>query len=378
MVALHTTRDLPFQEVPFVDLRAQFHSIEREIRDAIESVLAGMDLNGQSNVRAFEAEFAAYCRVRYAVAVSSGTDALALALRACGVSPGDEVVTVSHAPFSTIEAIVQLGAFPVYVDVDPTSYTIDPAEIDAAVGPRTRVIVPVHLHGQMADMSAVNERAKRHGLVVIEDARQAHGAEDRGHRAGSAGDAAAFSFAVERNLGAYGDAGAVTTDSRAVAEQVRLLREHGSNEPDLHCEVGVWSRMDELQAAVLRVKLRYVDVWNQLRIDCARRYDELLADLPLVRPHTRKAARHVYHRYVIQASGRDHLSAALENRGVGARVHYRVPAHRQPAVASLGRSVGALEVTEALTHQVLSLPLYPELSEEQQAYVAACVRDHAS
>lgn len=364
------------QQVPFVDLRSQYRAIEGEIKAAIAEVLEGMELMLGPNVRAFEAEFAAYCRARFAIGVANGTDALQLALRACGVAPGDEVITVSHSFFATAEAIMQVGAVPVYVDIDPTTYTMDPSLLEAAISARTRAILPVHLYGQMADMDAITAVARRHGLAVIEDACQAHGAEDRGRRAGSIGDAAAFSFYMSKNLGAYGDAGAVTTNSRAVADQVRLLRDHGSAHKYEHDEVGLNSRLDEIQAAVLRIKLRRLEGWNEQRAECASHYGELLKELPLELPAVRSGTRHVFHLYVIQTAGRDRLREALADRGIAAGIHYPVPIHLQRAAVGNGRVAGDLRVTEAAAGRILSLPMYAELSLGQQRYVAACLRDH--
>lgn len=364
------------QQVPFVDLKIQYQSIETEVKAAISDVLESMELMLGPNVRAFEAEFAAYCHAAHAVGVASGTDALHLALRACGVRAGDEVITVSHSFFATAEAILLLGAVPVFVDVDPVTYTMDPAHLEAAIGPRTRAIIPVHLYGQMADMESIMAVARRHGLVVVEDACQAHGAELFGRRAGSVGDAAAFSFYMSKNLGAYGDAGAVTTNSRAVAEEIRLLRDHGSRRKYEHEEVGVNSRLSEIQAAVLRVKLRYLDSWNARRESHARTYGELLHDLPLRLPKLPEGGKHVFHLYVIQLDERDRVREALTNRMVGTGVHYPIPIHRQAALAGTGRTAGSLAVTESITDRILSLPMYPEMGPEHLEYTANCLQDH--
>lgn len=361
-------------QVPFVDLKAQFATIRSDILAALLQPLDELDLPPGTNVRAFESEFAAYCQVAYALGVGSGTDALYLALRACGIRPGDEVVTVAHGFIATVEAIVQLGAVPVYVDIDPATYTLDPARLAAAVGPRTRAVVPVHLYGQPADMPPIMDIARRYGLVVVEDARQAHGATDRGHRAGGVGDAAAFSFSPAKNLGAYGDAGAVTTNSRAIAECVRALRDHGAAGEHEHQELGICSHLDELQAAVLRVKLRHLDDWNERRRGHARAYDELLAGATVERPAARPAGEHVFHRYVVQVPDRDRVRQALADRGVATGVHYPIPIHQQPAARGIGRVAGGLRVTEAVARRVLSLPIYAELQPEQRDYVAACLR----
>ncbi|HEU5318372.1 MAG TPA: DegT/DnrJ/EryC1/StrS family aminotransferase [Chloroflexota bacterium] len=360
------------QQVPFVDLKAQYHAIQKETIAGLLDTLEDMDLLLGPNVRAFEAEFAAYCQAKYAIGVGNGTDALQLALRACGVRAGDEVITVSNTFFATAEAIVQLGAVPVFVDVDPRTFTMDPARLPAAIGPRTRAIVPVHLYGQMADMDAIMDVAHRHGLVVVEDACQAHGAEDHGRRAGSVGDAAAFSFYMSKNLGAYGDGGAVTTSSRAIADEIRLLRDHGSSRKYEHDEFGMNSRLDEIQAVVLRTKLRRLDMWNDSRRAHAETYRQLLAGLPVVTPVERPDSRHVFHLFVIQSGDRDWMRASLQDRGVATGVHYPIPIHRQAACRGIGRIAGSLEVTDSLAGQILSLPMYAELEPQQMVYVAGC------
>lgn len=371
--AVRTRRDRTMQ-IPFVDLKAQYGPIREEIQAAMLDVLDGMELVLGPNLRAFEAEFAAYCQAKYAIGVAQGTDALMLALRACGVGPGDEVITVSHTFIATSEAIVQLGAIPVYVDIDPQTYTLDPACLEAAIGPRTRAVVPVHLYGQMADMDAILPIARRHGLAVVEDACQAHGAEDRGRRAGSLGDAAAFSFYPSKNLGAYGDGGAVTTNSRAIAECVQRLRDHGSIRKYEHQEMGWNSRLDEIQAAALRIKLRYLDEWNARRRAHAETYAALLDDLDIALPTTRAGASHVYHLYVIQTEARDFGRRVLGNVGVATGVHYPTPVHLQPASLGVGRVAGDLRVTEWVAPRVLSLPMYAEMEAAQLSYVATSMR----
>lgn len=370
-------------QVPFVDLKAQYEGLQANVVAALRDVLENMDLHLGPNVRAFEAEYAAYCGVRHAVGVASGTDALYLALRACGIGAGDEVITVANGFISTIEAIVRLGAVPVYVDVDPSTYTLDPACLEDAIGERTRAIVPVHLYGQMADMDAVVAIARHYGLVVVEDASQAHGAEYRGQRAGSVGDAAAFSFSVSKNLGAYGDAGAVTTNSRAIAEEIRRLRNHGMDPRFVpHVMVvdyqrdgiGVNSRLDELQAAVLRIKLRHLDAWNALRRRHARAYEQLLMGMPVVTPQARDDGAHVYHLYVVRFADREGVRRALGDCGIETGLHYSLPIHRMVGPVGMGRVVGDLRVTEELCAQVLSLPMYPELKPEQLDYLANCLR----
>jgi dTDP-4-amino-4,6-dideoxygalactose transaminase len=359
--------------VPFVDLKAQYRTIRDDVQSAFDEVLTSMDFVLGSNLRAFEAEYAAYCQSKYAIGVANGTDALFLALRACGVGPGDEVITVSHSFIATVEAIIMLGATPVYVDIDPETYTLDPEKLPGALSPRTRAIVPVHLYGQMADMDPIMTFARQHGLAVVEDACQAHGADDRGRRAGSLGDAAAFSFYPSKNLGAYGDGGAVTTNSRAVAEHVRLLRDHGSTKKYEHQEFGWNSRLDEMQAAVLRAKLGLLDFWNEQRRRHATRYDELLTDLSIRTPKVREGTRHVYHLYVVEADGRDFGREMLNDLGIATGIHYPTPIHLQQAAQGVGRVAGSLRVTERMARRVLSLPMYAELEEAQLSYVASCL-----
>ena len=379
MAMLATKRERPSllsTPVPLVDLKAQYRAIQGDVLAAIAEALDGMELFLGPNVRAFEAEFAAYCRAQHGIGVGSGTDALYLALKACGVGPGDEVITVPYTFFATAGAIRMLGAVPVFVDVDPVTYTLDPAKLPAAITARTRAIVPVHLYGQMADMESITAIARRHGLVVVEDACQAHGAWDNGRRAGSVGDAAAFSFYMSKNLGAYGEAGAVTTNSRAIADAVRILRDHGSGRKYEHQEVGVNSRLDELQAAILRVKLRQLDEWNAQRARHAEAYDRLLEELPIGLPATRPGATHVYHLYVIRLRERDRVRHALADRGISTGVHYPIPIHRQAAFEDgTGYVAGDLSVSEALSEEVLSIPMYPDLEPEQIASVATCLRE---
>jgi dTDP-4-amino-4,6-dideoxygalactose transaminase len=316
--------------------------------------------------------------VRYALGVANGTDALYLALKACGVGPGDEVITVSHSFIATAEAIVNLQAVPVYVDVDPDTYTLDPSKLEAAITAKTRAIIPVHLYGQMADMDPIMEIARQYGLVVIEDACQAHGAEYKGRRAGSIGDAAAFSFYMGKNLGAYGDAGAITTNSKAVAEHLRMLRDHGSKSKYEHAEMGVNSRLDELQALVLRVKLPYVDGWNAARREHADTYRQLLEEAYVTLPTEAGYGKHVYHLYVIQTEDRDRAREVLASHGVATGVHYPIPIHRQVASRGLGRVSGSLRVTDHLSPRILSLPMFAELEEQQLNFVARCIVDLTS
>jgi dTDP-4-amino-4,6-dideoxygalactose transaminase len=365
-------------QIPFVDLKAQYRAIKDDILQGIAESLDGMELLLGPNVRAFEAEFAEICGTRYAIGVANGTDALFIALRACGIGAGDEVITVSHSFVATAEAIAVLGAIPVYVDVDPDTYTLDPATLERAITRKTRAIIPVHLYGQMADMDPIMEIARKYGLVVIEDACQAHGATYKGRPAGSIGDAAAFSFYMGKNLGAYGDAGAITTNSQAVNDHVRLLRDHGSKVKYEHHEMGWNSRLDELQALVLRVKLPHLQAWNAARREHAEAYDRLLETLNVKTPSVAPDRDHAYHLYVIEVDDRDRVRQALANQGIATGIHYPIPIHQQVASRGVGRVAGSMAVTEAISSRILSLPMYAELTDAQIEYVVtrlgkACV-----
>ena len=361
--------------VPLVDLTAQFGPIKREVMQAIEHVLDEMHLFLGPNMRAFEEEFAAYCDVRNCVTVANGTDALHLALRAAGIGPGDEVITVAHTFFATTEAIVMVGATPVYVDIDPLTYLIDVTQIEAHITQRTRAILPVHLYGQMADMDPIMEIAARHDLVVIEDAAEAHGAEYQGRRAGSIGHLGCFSFYFSKNLGAYGESGAVVTSDPELARRLRLYRDHGSEQRYHHQEFGFNSRMDEIQAAVLRIKLRYLDEWNVQRRAHAATYDRLLAGANVGLPVTAPGRSHIYYLYVIRSSDRDGLQRALADREIGTGIHFPIPTHLQTASRALGYREGDLPHTEQAAREVLSIPMYAELTPEQLDWIAASVRE---
>ncbi len=359
--------------IPQADPGANYRAHRAEIDAAIARTLeSGRYILGPE-VEAFEAEFAAYCGVAHASGVGSGTEALTLALRAVGVGPGDEVITVAHTAVATVAAIEAAGARPVLVDVDPVFYTLDPARLDAAITTRTRAVIPVHLYGQPADLAPIRDWTRRHGLWLIEDAAQAHGAIYHGRRVGSWGDLACFSFYPTKNLGALGDGGMVVTDNADLAERVRLLRQYGWRVRYISHIPGTNSRLDELQAAVLRVKLRYLEVENERRRALARRYTSLLAGSDVIPPTERPDACHVYHLYVIRYARRDQLRAALHSQGIGSTVHYPVPVHLQPAYSHLRLGRAALPVSEGLSREVLSLPLYPEMSEEEVERVASIV-----
>jgi dTDP-4-amino-4,6-dideoxygalactose transaminase len=360
-------------QVPLVDLKAQYQAIKDEVLAAVAGVFEDMHLNLGPNVAALEAEFAAYCGATHCIGVGSGTDALVLALRAAGVGPGDEVITVSHTFFADTEAIALIGAAPVYVDVEPDTYNLDPAHLEAAITPRTKAIVPVHLCGQPADMAPIMEIARRRGLFVLEDACQAHGAYYQGRRTGTLGDAACFSFYCSKNLGAYGEGGAVVTDGDELAAGIRRLRDHGSAVRYAHDAIGTNARLDEVQAAILRVKPPYLEDYTARRQAVAAAYDAGLAGSAVDAPRVRPDRTHVYHLYSIQTDQRDALKAHLAERGVATGIHYPIPSHLQPAARAWSKGPGSLPVTERLVQRILSLPIYPEMTPEQIEYVIECV-----
>lgn len=361
--------------VPLVDLSAQYAAIGPEIDAAIRSVVERAAFIMGPDVQAFETEFAAFCATRHAVGVASGTAALELTLRACQIGAGDEVITSAHTFIATAEAISATGARPVFADIDPVTYTLDPEAVAAAVTPATRAILPVHLYGQPAHMDRLLAIAARHHLVVVEDAAQAHGARWNGRPVGSLGHAACFSFYPGKNLGAYGDAGAVTTDDPQLAAQVALLRNHGRRSKYLHEIKGYGERLDTLQAAVLRAKLPHLPAWTAARQHLAARYSERLAPLAefLTLPGVDPAAEAVWHLYVVRTQPRDALLDSLQQSGIGAGIHYPTPLHLQPAYADLGYRRGDLPVTERVAESCLSLPLYPEMTEAQQDAVVAAI-----
>jgi dTDP-4-amino-4,6-dideoxygalactose transaminase len=362
--------------IPLVDLQVQYQPLKADILGRFEEILDGMQLFLGPNVQAFEKEFAAYQEVKHAVGVSDGTAALQLALIACGVGAGDEVITASHTFIATAEAIALIGAKPVFVDVDPHAYTIDVAQIEEAITSHTRAIIPVHLYGQPADMDPIMAIARQHKLWVIEDACQAHGARYKGRRTGGLGHMAAYSFYFSKNLGAYGEAGMVTTDDDELLQRVHMLRDHGSPRRYYHEMVGVNARLDEIQAAVLRAKLPHLEDWNAQRRAHAAHYTELLSGLEgVVVPETADYAEHVYHLYVVRVPGRDELKVYLQEQGIGTGIHYPIPCHLQPAFRSLGYRRGDLPVTERIAGEILSLPMYPELTAEQRVCVVSAMRE---
>jgi dTDP-4-amino-4,6-dideoxygalactose transaminase len=363
--------------VPFVDLQAQYRAIKGEVDEAIARVVESAAFILGREVEAFESAFAEYLGARFCVGVSNGTAAIQLAVTACGIGAGDEVIVPANTFFATAEAVSTAGATPVFVDADPISYTIDVNRIEAAITERTRAIIPVHLYGQAADLDPIFELAARHDLAVIEDAAQAHGALYKGRRVGARGRANCFSFYPGKNLGAYGEGGAVVTDDAEVARRLRLLRDHGSEQKYRHEIVGYNFRLEGLQGAVLNVKLKYLDGWNDLRRAHAARYRELLAgahgssnESALVLPQELPYARHIYHLYVVQTAERDALQKHLSAAEIQTGIHYPVPVHLQPAYRALGHKPGDFPEAERQAARVLSLPMFPELSDEQIARVA--------
>jgi dTDP-4-amino-4,6-dideoxygalactose transaminase len=363
-------------DIPLVDLKAQYRTIRDEVRAAIDKVLESMQLTIGPNVKAFDQEFAAFCGAKHAIGVGSGTDALQLAIRALGISSGDEVITVSHTFFATVEAILYSGARPILVDVDEKTFNMDFAAAVQAITPRTKAIMPVHLYGRTADLKPLLSLAKEKGLQVIEDACQAHGAVlDTGAKAGASGRVSAFSFYCSKNLGAYGEAGSITTNDDALATERRSQRENGQSTRYYHPVVGYNARLDEIQAAILRIKLRKLPEWNARRVAIARHYNDRLKGSGVIVPEIPEGGRHVFHCYVVRVPGgkRDDLRTYLSERGIGTGVHYPVPIHLQEASAFLGYRQGDLPVTERLANEVVSLPMYPELTDTQVDTVAEAV-----
>ena len=357
-------------KVPFVDLKAQLEGMKDEIRSAIMDVVENTAFVGGKYVERFEKEFADFCGCRYAVGVSSGTSALHLALIALGIGPGDDVITAANTFIATTEAVTHAGAGFTLVDVDAETYTIDVNLLEDAITDKTKAVIPVHLYGQMAPMDAILEIAGKHHLLVLEDAAQAQGAEYKGKRAGSYGDAGAFSFYPAKNLGAYGDAGIVVTDDHAIAQKIRLLSNHGRRSATDHVLEGFNARLDGIQAAVLSAKLPRLMEWNRMRHQAAERYNQLLSNLDLITPKNMSGANHIYHLYVIRVKDRDRVKAELAAKGVFCGLHYPVPIHLLDAYRHLGRPRGSFPVTETAADEILSLPMYPEITPEQQAYVA--------
>lgn len=377
MMSLLSCVRLILANIPLVDLKAQYQAIKTEIDAAIARVIENTAFIGGKEVKDFETVFAAFQRTERCVGIASGTGAIMLALQALGIGASDEVITTTHTFIATVEPIETLGAIPVLVDIDPVSFNIDPQQIEAKITPRTKAIMPVHLYGQMANMDAIMEIARRHNLYVIEDAAQAHGAEWQGKRAGQIGDIACFSMYPGKNLGAYGDAGAVCTNNHALADKIAKLRDHGRTSKYSHDEIGYGERLDGLQAAILAAKLPHLDDWNNARREHAAYYDEMLLGIPGVCvPQQVAGARHIYHIYCISVAGdRDAILKQLNERGVGAGIHYPIPVHMQPALAHRGYQTGELPHAERAAKSIISLPIYPELSETQREAVVTTLRE---
>jgi dTDP-4-amino-4,6-dideoxygalactose transaminase len=365
-------------KVPYLDLKAQYRSIKSEIDEAIARVLESCQFVLGPEVAAFENEFAAYCATTDCIAVNSGTSALHLALLAAGVGPGDEVITVPFTFVASVATILYTGAKPVLVDIEPRTFNMNPAAIQAAISPRTKAIMPVHLYGHPADMDFIMDVARKLGLIVIEDAAQAHGARYKGRPVGSIGDIACFSFYPAKNLGAYGEGGAVTTSNPAYAEKIRSLRDWGQDRKYHHVLHGYNYRLEAVQGAILRVKLRHLETWTEARRRIVEKYGDLLADADVVLPVEMEWARHVYHLFTVRSKNRDATQAALLNQGIQTGVHYATPVHLQPAYQDLGYGLGSLPESEKTAKEVLSLPMYPELTDAQLETVAealtACAR----
>jgi dTDP-4-amino-4,6-dideoxygalactose transaminase len=351
--------------IPLVDLRLQYMQIRDEIDTAIDTILANTNFIGGKEVSSFEAEYAAFCETKACVGVANGTDALYLTLRALGIGPGDEVITVAHTFIATAEAISLTGAQPVFVDVCPDTLLMDPNALESAINPHSRAVIPVHLYGQSCEMDLILEMAHSRGLKVIEDAAQAHGARWQGRRVGSIGDVACFSFYPGKNLGAYGDGGAVVSQDQDLIHRIRMLANHGRREKYTHEIVGVNSRLDSLQAAILRVKLHYLETWNASRRLLAAQYFTTLSKGSLVLPVVRTQAEPVWHLFVVRSNQRDHLQEQLRCQGVETGIHYPLPLHLQPAYQYLGLGPGTLPVSEQAAGEVLSLPMYAELTTAQ-------------
>ena len=362
------------QPIVAIDLKTQYQHLQTQIDAAIARVFASGVFILDREVKSFEAEFAAYCGASFSMGVGSGTDALHLALLAGGIKAGDEVITVSHTAVATVAAIELCGAKPVLVDIDPKRYTMNPELFEAAITPRTRAVVPVHLYGCPVDLAPILEIARQREIFVLEDCAQAHGATYQKKRVGGWGDAGAFSFYPTKNLGGYGDGGAVVTNNPDLANSVRLLRQYGWQERYISSIKGLNSRLDELQAAILRVKLGYLDEWNAQRQKLAGRYNALLQGCDLVLPTQPADAEHVYHQYVIRSEERDALKTFLFEQGIQSYIHYPVPVHLQAAYLDLGYAKGSLPFTEAAAAQVLSLPLYPEMTEDAVEQVSEVIR----
>lgn len=364
--------------IPFVDLKAQYTGIKEEVNAAVLGILESCQFTLGSEVAAFEEEFSTYCQAQYGIGVNTGTSALHLALLAAGIGPNDEVITVPFTFVATVAAIYYTGAKPVFVDIDPRTFTIDVKAIEGAITERTKAILPVHLYGQPADMDPILDIAKRHGLVVIEDAAQAHGAEYKGRRVGSIGDMGCFSFYPGKNLGAYGEGGMVVTNNADYTRTIRMLRDWGAEQKYQHVLKGYNYRLEGIQGAVLRVKLRHLEAWTEARRAVAENYNELFSDSEVQMPEAMSYARHVYHIYAIRTRQRSHWQQVLQDQGIQTGIHYPIPVHLLPAYADLGYTEGDFPHSEQAANEVLSLPMFPELSRAQCEEVSEVVMSLAN
>lgn len=357
-------------KINLIDLKVQYENIESEINSAIKEVLDSSRFIMGENVKKLENEIAEFTGVKYGIGVGNGTDALKLILKALGIGPGDEVITTPFTFFASAETTSVVGATPVFADIEEKNFCIDPESIEEKITDKTKAIIPVHIFGQMCDMDKIMDIAKRHNLIVIEDACQAIGAEYKGKKAGSIGHVGCYSFFPTKNLGAYGDGGMVVTDDKDLAEKIKLLRVHGSKVKYHHEVIGYNSRLDEIQAAILRVKFKYIEQWNDLRKEKAHIYNELLSDVNIDLPVERKDCKHVYHLYTIGSNKRDELTNYLNKNGIATGIYYPIPVHRQSVYKYLNYEIGSLPVAEKACTRTFALPLYPEITIEDQKYVA--------
>jgi len=360
-------------KIPLVDLKRQYRDIQKEVNAALGEALKRCDFILGQDLQLFEGEFSRYCGSKYGIGVASGTDALYLALRAYDIGEGDEVITSANTYIATTLAISYCNAKPILIDIDPATYNIDPSKIESAITPKTKAIIPVHIYGQMADMKPILDIAKKHNLRVIEDASQAHGATYKGNISGSMGDAACFSFYPGKNLGAYGDGGMIVTNDKKLVEKLKMLRNYGQRVKYYNDFRGYNSRLDTVQAAILRVKLKYLDRWSEERRQAAAEYTKLLKNSDIKSPITAKGNTHVYHLYLIQTDKRDELQKWLKDKEIATQIYYPVPIHLQNAYKDMGWKEGDFPITENLSKRNLALPLFPEIKKEEIEYVASAV-----
>ncbi|MBD1382999.1 DegT/DnrJ/EryC1/StrS family aminotransferase [Metabacillus arenae] len=368
-------------KVPMLDLTEQYQALKSDINQALEEVMSSARFILGDNVKRLEKSIAEYSHVKYGVGVGNGSDAIHISLVACGVEPGDEVICPAFTFFATAGAVARIGAVPVFVDIEEKTYNLDPSKIEAAITPKTKAIIPVHLYGQMADMDKIAEIANKHNLAIVEDAAQAIGSEYKGKKAGELGTTATYSFFPTKNLGAYGDGGMIVTNNAEIAETMSVIRVHGSKPKYFHHILGYNSRLDELQAAILNVKFPYLNDWSKQRIDRAETYTKLIKDQLgdlVVTPFVEEHNYHIFHQYTIRVPKRDELQAFLKDQGVATMIYYPKSLHLQPVFAELGYKEGDLPVTEKATEEVLSLPIFPELKLEQQEYVVSKIKEFYS